>query len=75
MRIKIPRIENGKVKYRAKEVGATQLAVLNARNMHTLFWGGKLVLDWKYNWMMIDNQDEWEEGKMQEKVLRDFNLL
>jgi hypothetical protein len=75
MKIKIPRIENGKVRYKTKEVGATQLSVLNGKNVHTIYRGGKLILDWKYSWMMIDNQDEWEEGKMQEKMLRDFNLL
>lgn len=75
MKIKIPYLANKKVEYKKSEVGGVQISILNSKNMHVIVHGKTAELDWKYAWSNIEDQDEWDEGREQEKVLRALNLL
>lgn len=79
MKIRVPYLNGGQLKYEPTMVGAVQLPELERKlkegGMCLIRTGKTLLLNWDYCWSMIDDQDEWERGQRQERLLKGLGLL
>jgi len=75
MKIKVPFLENGEVKYKKREVGTSLIPILKEVGIDIGKKDKEMFLSWKCGYVMIDDNLEYEEGLKQENVLRKYNLL
>ena len=70
MRVKVPQILGGITVFSIKDLKEEDVKRLESVGIKVM---PEIV--WDYTWIMNDDQDQWEQGKRQEELLKELNLL